>query len=679
MKNEFDIKKYSEEGNSLRERSVDYIQLTQNIFDSYPLDISHGLQKDAIQNGWDACIKKSPKFVSEEWKMEFELMEDTLLGTLLIISDFGTYGLTGKMTNNDISEHERLSKDERWARWESLAFQKEGADDLGARGQGKMILIGSSKQYLIFYDSLRCDDGTYRMGITRASHKGCPVVHFEEEDGRKKIREELGLEPINHTGTRIIIVDPIDDLKKIIKSGEFLSYIEETWWPIISKFSAKILIKHSGKVFKASIPSFFPIKNDLQETKNFKTWIKENINFKYNEQNHRIKHLAFACNMDQKTPELHQGIVVFRGGMKVQTIDFPNLSFRQKVYGYVELEKESDEELRKVENTNHYGFKNKGIWRILKKHIEEQADAFGNKKLGLGIDIREREKRKRNSAETKAMNMLRSITRDWPFQKTGTGLGGGKTDDPKSPPLIQDIGIKICNLKFPNLEDIPRLNYGQKLKGFYAEIYNKTGFDEKILFRAQLLSGDRELIEIDKKEILISSNGKEKTTEGYLLEASKKLFPDAGEYRLKFSITDKNKDEIHRIIRRFWVEMDPQLKGPFNVSGLHFGERSIDEKLEWHLENEGDNKYTLYYNYDHLSYLYNDENDERLGKYLSEIFCLAALQLLIKQTNYEDLSDSDRKKIPFDIDKILNKNPEISYKEFIRVIASIKYDIHKKS
>ena len=72
-------------GGKLRERSTDYIQIAKNTLDSYPNGLAHGLNKDTIQNGWDACMKKTKHYVENNWGMDFEIIEDKERGRFLVI------------------------------------------------------------------------------------------------------------------------------------------------------------------------------------------------------------------------------------------------------------------------------------------------------------------------------------------------------------------------------------------------------------------------------------------------------------------------------------------------------------------------------------------------------------------------------------------------------------------
>lgn len=675
MMETFNIKNILSGEDVLRERPVNYIQQTKNILDSYPLSIAHGVQKDAIQNGWDARAKKTPSFVEKNWKLEFELLENINGKNLLLLSDYGTCGLTGKMTGKDIGDEEILPEEERWARWESLAFPKIGEENLGARGQGKMILVAASRDYAIAYDSLR-EDGTYRMGITQATIKGCPILHFEEEAGKRRIKSELGIDPIDHTGTRVIIINPVEELISSIKNGELPNFIGETWWPIIHKLGAKILIKYNGNTIQAKTPTLFPVTKELKETKIFKTWIKENIRFNYDKNQYTIKRICFACDIENDAAEIHRGIAVFRGGMKVATILFPDKTFRNRVYGYVEFDDRVDRLLRALEMPNHYGFREKGVWRKLKELVEDELQIFGNKKLGLGIDTRELEKTRRNAAENKAISVLRIITKDWPFAKRSKGGGGGGGGGDEK---IKKIGIRVSDLEFPNPGNVPRLDYGEKLEGFYAKVFNKTKVPVDVMFRVSVLSGDRVIIELDNKKLKLKPGEEKPTSDGYSFSVSKKLFSASGEYRLRFTLTNADtKQREDEITRRFWVETDPELKGPFDVKPIHFGEidRLEIQKLEWYLQSEGDNHQTLLYNLDHPAYQHNDETEERLTQHLSEIFCMGALQLLIRQAENEEIDDEKAKKLPFQIDNLLSKEPRIMYTELTKAMGAIRSDLH---
>jgi hypothetical protein len=116
------------------------------------------------------------------------------------MTDSNTLGLTGPVLEHVEDYEEDLQEDYHWARFESFAFTKESLDAIGARGQGKFIFLSASKKHLMYYDSLR-DDGIYRVGGTRATRTGCPILpskgeKWEGDYGAEQLNKRCGLEPL---------------------------------------------------------------------------------------------------------------------------------------------------------------------------------------------------------------------------------------------------------------------------------------------------------------------------------------------------------------------------------------------------------------------------------------------------------------------------------------------------
>ena len=663
----------------MRDRAVNFIQIVENTKDSYPSEIGHGIQKDAIQNGWDARLKKEKDFVKNNWKFEFELLESPVTGqTMFIMTDYGTSGLTGNMTAKEIKEGIDVHQVERWARWEALAWNKESKDELGARGQGKMILIGGSKDYEIYYDTLRSDK-SYRAGWTKAKKYGCPLYHMDNEDAKQHIKQTLGIDPIDHVGTRIIIMNPQDELVEAIRTDKFLEYIEETWWPTILHYDVKIAVKYDDVEKIASIPHIFPIKKEDEQNENYKIWVKDNIKIKFNRKTYTIRKIAMAYNQNWSISDNLIGLAVFRGGMKITSVNFPTRSLRDFVYGYVEFDEELDRKLYEIELSSHYDFKTGGIWNKIKDKIEEEMEAFGNKKLGLGLDRERKEKTKRTNAENKAMHVLRAITKNWPFPKTGkgTGGGGGGSEIFKKP-----LGMQLHNLKFPNDTNEPRLDYGDELSDFQVSIFNKTDKLVKLKYAAYITSGDRPILTLDENDFTLDANQDIKSKNyDFLIERT--LFQSPGEYKILLKLVNlQNNKQVDKIVRRFWVATEPKLKGPFEMQQAHFSELAeylphLNEDMEWELESKGDNQYIFWYNLDHPSYLFNEEGEVQRAQYISEIALQAALELLIKNIKDEQIEKNDYDKLPFDVTKIISNDPLTVYREATRAISILKAQANK--
>jgi hypothetical protein len=118
--------------------------------------VSHGVQKDAIQNSWDAREDKKGRGCS----VRFEVVRSKGGSVFVCITDKGTTGLTGRVLKREELQEDQ-PPEERWGRFENVAFTKDPSEEaLGSRGRGKFIFVGASKTSTIFYDTLR-DDGVY--------------------------------------------------------------------------------------------------------------------------------------------------------------------------------------------------------------------------------------------------------------------------------------------------------------------------------------------------------------------------------------------------------------------------------------------------------------------------------------------------------------------------------------
>ena len=102
---------------------------------------------------------------------------------------------------------------------------------------------------MTFYETLR-DDGIYRIGRRKVERLGSKTIHAEETDTNSAsqiLKDQTGLSPITHVGTRIIIPDPEDEVIEDFKDGTLSGFISETWWEIIEKYGAEIIVKVGGK------------------------------------------------------------------------------------------------------------------------------------------------------------------------------------------------------------------------------------------------------------------------------------------------------------------------------------------------------------------------------------------------------------------------------------------------
>jgi hypothetical protein len=663
-----------------RQRRTNWINSIDNVVDSYPLGLAHGLQKDAIQNGWDACATKTKAYVSSNWRMLFKIVKSEGV-TYLIIQDIGTTGLSGDKVADDFSEDEIPPEEERWAKWESFASGKTSDDTLGERGQGKVLYLAASKDYSIYYDSLR-ENGTYRAGWSKATHSSSPLRHWDEDEGREEI-QRLGLPDLTETGSRFIIVNPREAIIDSINSGSFTSYISDTWWPIILKYGARIEIDSSHHKHFTKTPDKYPIDKTQIRDGGCKVWVNNEVKVTYMRNAYKIKRVAFYYDPNGIEDDKH-GVGVYRAGMRIPTLSFSRRDFEDKVYGYVELGDAIDQELKsqKLEFPNHYGFKPKGLWRKVEQVIIDEMEAFVNTELVSGLSDEQKKRSHRTAAQNKALAVLKGITQGWQLYGGGSGLGG---DDPTGQTDIRKQGLRMHDFIFPNANNIPRLNYGESVNSFFLTGFNKKDKPLSAEYMVNLLSGDRLIKTIAKGEAEIGAHSHSALGGKQTIIATKDLFPEAGEYRLRATLSDHSstkKTNLHAITRKIWVEQDPQLNAPFDIEGISFAgleEAGISPKAEWYLSNEGSNKFTLYYNIDHPTYLISEPDDSGQARYLSEIFSAGALELLIhriKSSGEEEIKNKDT--LPITVEVLLSDDPEAIYRETVLAMSKIKHEIDEE-
>jgi hypothetical protein len=398
----------------IRSTVINWPRMVETVVDGYRshMGLVHGVQKDGIQNGWDARIDKKH---GRNWSYTFELIAGKKgRQSLLILQDRGTFGLTGRVLRPDELEAD-LPADERWGRFENLAFNRgDTGDALGSRGRGKLVFVGGSSANTIIYDTVRSDDGLYRMGCRWIKRTESPVVSFDGEEGRKQFEEMTQglIAPLEETGTRVIIVDPIPELVSAIRTGEFLRFVSETWWEIISKHGAKIALIADGIEHVAEVPRQFELPE--KDDRDHKVWLKENSTIRVGEDTFRIKrfHTVFAAG--KTIDEDLRGIAIQRGGMKVTSVEMKYVprNIADSVVGYITFDQALDRAMLAEEGIEHYSYDfRKQVPHAVKRFIEDELARFARDKLGIGVDPERVRHERENSAERRAINAVNKIAK----------------------------------------------------------------------------------------------------------------------------------------------------------------------------------------------------------------------------------------------------------------------------
>lgn len=666
-----------------RQRPANYIAICNNIADSYPLGVAHGLQKDAIQNAVDARRGK------RKVRVHFELITNSN-GEFLTITDSKTIGLTGPILYDAESYEDDLPREYHWARFESFAFTKDDPDAIGARGQGKFIFLRASSKYTMYYDTLR-EDGLYRVGGTQATKTGCPILPpketepWEGELGESELSKRCGFAPIRNIGSRIIIADPIDEVREEIEDGTFLKAIEETWFRAIKKQALEVLITYSGKSHYAKVPSPYPFAR--KDTPDIKVWIlgsdfSDNTIAVHGER-FRIK--SFHAVYHDEGPEIEeslQGIAIVHNGMKICSIEMNSAppKVRERIAGFIEFDQQLERELRKGENqhTNHYNLKwRRKIPHEIRSYVQQQLEAFGQSKLGFGADPREIKKRKRTNAEEWAMRQLLHHAHDLDLFGA-KGIMPPPIDSPPTPPKF--LGVSINNFTFPTPEIAPRINWGQKFEDITITAFNRTENDLKVSTLTQILHGDSLVLQpIERQEVSLPSKNKFRTN-AFDIDIVEYLYPAPGLYRISASLFDaETGDRLDRVSRKFWVEKDAPLRQPFMLQPLPEFPEPFSHR-QWYTSGSINNSPTLYYNLSHPAYRAIEEDEDAQAEYILDIVLSGAMDFVLKRPNREDGSPDfhplEAAKIlgaeqPFERDEV----PSKTYDELLSYISEIRWRV----
>lgn len=644
---------------------INWPKLLSEIVDGYLefRGVPHGVQKDSIQNGWDA--RKNKKGLG--WSFKFELIENKNRNFLAMV-DEGTHGLTGGiLTSKELAKD--LDIEERWGRFENLAFTKEKTERaLGSRGRGKFIFVGASDIKTIVYDSLR-EDGTYRCGVRAIQKTESPVIAYDGEKGKKKLKEwtEDTFEPLNKVGTRIIILDPDQNMiLRIRNDGSFLRNIGETWWEIISKYGVKITLKEKDKIYTAKAPKefFLPEKDNT----NFKVKILEN---KKISNDCKIKKLYIISNQKESVPEDLRGISIQRGGMKVCCIvpEGMPLEIANTIYGYVTLDEKTEMKMQEAENVEHYSFNfRKLVPSQLKHFILGELNNFAKEKLGWGANVNAIKQKNQREGEKIALNAINKFAKEAGF------FAGGKGRLKKDVPSIDSkkIRVKLTPIKFPREKDL-RVNYNESLENISMEIINDSNIDINLKVAFFLKRKDETIKNFFRGDLLVLRNSSSKKMGVFKQFFSKKDFPYTGKYSIYcqiVSLLEINKGEakiqkgerIDSKSKIFYLEEDPPGKGLFeDCDGIEYTKEHI--KLMGEAVPGSKKGYIFQYNIKHPTYLsIEDLNSEEIGIHLFRLMAheLCRIDLLREKSVF--FNESDKMNPDLILSKTLRKIGEFMYK-----------------
>lgn len=607
-----------------------------NGYEAHGATIPEAVQKDAVQNGWDARVDKKH---GKNWSMTFELKKGRSGIEYFCMTDSGTTGLTGRVLGREDLEKD-LPPEERWGRFENVAFTKTPEEEaIGARGRGKFIFVGASQVHTIIYDTLRAD-GVYRFGFRTIESTDSPIDCFDGDQGREKLKEYTkgDLELIDHIGARVIIVKPISELVDAIESEEFLRFIEVTWWEIINKGAQIHVITKKGKK-TAKIPTEFKLVD--RDTPSFKTRLINDKEISVGRNKFRIKHMHLIYHSAGKVPEDIRGLSIQRSGMKVTSSPFKYVpkDISDSFYGYVSFEKDLDKAMQEAEGPEHYSFASSNpVYKIVKRTLEDELGAFAREKLNIGVSPEEKRKEMQSSAEREAVYAMNRILKSLGI--TGPEIMPPITPVPPIPPTpTKPLCLVLSDFEFPR--KIRRVNYGERLKGARAIAVNDTNKKVEVTVRIYIVKGDKQIgPHLYEKNIEIESKTR---LDIYTVDlgVTKEQFPFSGKYSLRASMLAikaegyKKEEKISTPAKTFYVEEDPPEKGVFEkCEGLAYPD---DNLLMGEAVPGEEGAYIFQYNTAHPAYeVYGQEED--LKDYLVRIMADEVPRIIIRSPDQKVFS-----------------------------------------
>ncbi|MCA1060291.1 hypothetical protein LCL96_15235 [Rossellomorea aquimaris] len=434
----------------------------------------HGLQKDGLQNMWGA--KNNRK--GTNWGAKFQLIENDM-GTFLAMEDWGTTGMTGP--NIPMDQINRMSgdlhPDYKLARFSAMNYSG-GNEGAGLFGRGKLLFSAASKDYNFFFETLTEEEGyraNYKMLEGNILNVG--KVAYEGERAHSFIRDNTGIDPINRVGSRIIIANPKDEIVTAIKNGDFKKDIEETWWRIILKYNATILIEYNGMTEKAEVPSEY--KDALEEKNGWKAWKKSSFMVPgYYE----VKRIQLFVSESEISEEL-RGVSFYRRDMKIGKIDLDiPAKIQKKYFGFIEVDRDWEKELAENENLEHYGVKNKSkkCFQKIKFEVSNEHKAF-MEELGLFKKQRSEDERLRQEL-TEISQGLDSFLNTMNIDAVGNR--GTKKNK---------IELSWAGMDFPSNRDNKQLFTGDQIKNIKFKIKNNLGSTKKVQYKLNVLCQNREV------------------------------------------------------------------------------------------------------------------------------------------------------------------------------------------
>jgi len=644
--------------------------------------LAEALQKDAIQNSWDARISKK----GENWNCRFSLIKSDK--NILIITDKGATGLIGNKFD-DTKEMIYLLKSqnpENLARFLNSNWSGKGSDSGGKWGRGKNIFLISSANREFYFDSYRTSDNNYVFGKVYLDQEE-KLIKYALSWGEEAKRELTRLFPeINQPesfGTRIIIPSPRKDLLQAITDNRLLEYISNTRWETIKKFNAQIIVFNGNDTQRAQIPSWYNEKLELDKI-NLKIYEPELIK---SDTELRTKKFVLKYELSGDIPENIRGIAIQRGGMTIEripTATLLNIEKADNIYGWVEMDKDLEKEMYDLENVEHTKF----TWqsssaRSLKEYLKRRIREFAQDHK-LIEDEHKKTNEAQKIAEEKAIKNLAPLFKKLDLGKKIQGGGGqsGNAHKPYKRESDSPLRISAINFALPR-SDSQRINYSEEVRNAHVIPINETDQSIVVNIRVYIVSEDGTFNRTMEEKTFTLEPGSgsrigldffkiaNNLKRGKYFFRAKLLCLEDTNIKLPDNKMLEKGYEYDRVNIAFYVEADPPSNSPFTFDE-DITRKSHRFLFDWVQQQLG--HYIIYYNGLHPKVIEVKNKDELnknssdLEVFLTENAAMIAYQIKLQEViSGEAEADKEIEKIEEsnDLTKILPEYLMANQSEFL--------------
>jgi len=523
--------------------------------------LAHGVQKDAIQNGFGARSQVREVEACRTWSMTFELKQ--IAGRdALVFWDEGTLGLTGDiLTPDQIIERfsaGTLGPDQRLGRF-LARFVSGGNVGAGSFGRGKLIFHAASTTTNILVDSLRTSDCVY-LALDRKVEGGTllqPRIPYMGAAAAQFIQTNTSgvLTPLGAPGTRIAILDVKPEIVEAFQqsfsespsvyAASLARMIEETWWEIIHCFDAKIFLRHGDRSLRVLLHD--PMKTIAEAEDNqegVRVHLRTNIPVTAGQQQYRIKKVRLVV-MPSNVDDEFRDVWIQRKRMKIGSIARgidAHARIAKRLAGYVILEPTLEDLVEQSEGTTHYGFHLGGSGvRQIRDTVRAELRDF-ERRLGLVSPSEDAESRRRLLDSMKELNELASELGLLTQQNIGVEQA--------------DIEILLREIRLPQANSL-RVEIGDHVGPIKYRLINKAARAWVGVFRLKARQEGREETELFARQVSLQPES-DLDVEAPAFEVSGDRFENGRPFRIEavFIKSDSN-EVVARCGRMLYVGTDP--------------------------------------------------------------------------------------------------------------------------